>query len=54
MIGRRQFRFNNRGTRKNPVNGGERFSMPLLMVTGKRLTYKELTGKTLDAGSDSH
>jgi transposase-like protein len=40
------FRFNNRGTRKVPVNDGQRFSMVLSMVAGKRLTYKELTGKT--------
>jgi transposase-like protein len=41
-----EFRFNNRGTRENPVNDGQRFSMVLSMVAGKRLTYKELTGKT--------
>src|SRR5437660_4276499 len=40
------FRFNNRGTRKMPVNDGDRFRMVTANVTGKRLTYKELTGKT--------
>ena|ERR1700694_5234338 len=39
------FRFNNRGTRKKPVNDGDRFRMVTANVTGKRLTYKELTGK---------
>lgn len=41
-----EFRFNNRGSRENPINDGQRFSMALSMVTGKRLIYKELTGKT--------
>jgi transposase-like protein len=40
------FRFNNRGTRKVPVNDSDRFKMVLSQVAGKRLTYKELTGKT--------
>jgi transposase-like protein len=40
------FRFNNRGTHKMPVNDGDRFRMVTANVTGKRLTYKELTGKT--------
>ena len=40
------FRFNNRGNRDNPVNDGERFRMVTANITGKRVTYKELTGKT--------
>jgi transposase-like protein len=39
------FRFNNRGTRKMPVNDSDRFKMVLAQVAGKRLTYAELTGK---------
>src|SRR5437016_3476646 len=40
------FRFNNRGHRKAPITDGDRFRMVTANVTGKRLTYKELTGKT--------
>jgi ISXO2-like transposase domain len=39
------FRYNNRGNRDMPVNDGQRFVMALSQVTGKRLTYKHLTGK---------
>src|SRR5205807_9107658 len=39
------FRFNNRGTRKMPVNDGDRFQLVMNQVAGKRLTYAELTGK---------
>src|SRR5947209_8095452 len=40
-----EFRFNNRGTKDNPVDDGDRFMMVLSKVAGRRLTYKELTGK---------
>ena len=40
------FRFNNRATRDNPLNDSDRFVAALAQVAGKRLTYKELTGKT--------
>jgi len=40
-----EFRFNNRGTRENPVTDGERFDMAVRQIVGKRLTYKQLTGK---------
>ena len=43
------FRFNNRGTKKVPVNDGDRFTKALAQVGGKRLTWAELTGK--EAGS---
>ena len=36
------FRYNNR----KDMNDGDRFSIVTSQVTGKRLTYKELTGKT--------
>jgi hypothetical protein len=39
------FRFNNRGTRDNPLNDSDRFLLALSQVAGKRITYKELTGK---------
>ncbi len=40
------FRFNNRATKDNPLNDADRFVMALAQVAGKRLTFKELTGKT--------
>lgn len=40
-----EFRFNNRGTREFPIHDGQRFVMALSQITGKRLTYKHLTGK---------
>lgn len=40
-----EFRYNNRGNKETPVHDGERFQMILAHVAGRRLTYKELTGK---------
>lgn len=39
------FRFNNRGNKEKPVNDGERFEMLLSQISGKRLTFAEVTGK---------
>lgn len=39
------FRFNNRGSKEQPVNDGDRFEMLLSQIAEKRLTYAELTGK---------
>jgi transposase-like protein len=39
------FRFNNRGNKYAPVHDGQRFDMVLSNVAGRRLKYKELTGK---------
>ena len=39
------FRFNNRTTKDNPLNDGDRFMLALSQIVGKRLTYKEVTGK---------
>ena len=39
------FRFNNRATRDNPMNDGDRFSLLCEQIVGKRLTYAELTAK---------
>jgi hypothetical protein len=40
------FRFNNRATKDNQLNDSDRFDMAVRQIVGKRLTYKELTGKT--------
>ena len=40
------FRFNNHATKDNPLNDSDRFVAALSLVTGKRLTFKELTGKS--------
>jgi transposase-like protein len=39
------YRYNNRATKENPLNDSDRFVYALGQVVGKRLTYKELTGK---------
>jgi len=39
------FRFNNRATKDNPLNDADRFMLAVSQVSGKRLTYAELTGK---------
>ena len=43
------FRFNNRATRDNPLNDSDRFVCALSQIVGKRLTYKEVTGKEGEA-----
>lgn len=45
-IDEQAFRYNNRGNKDNPVHDGQRFQMILSRVAGKRVMYKELTGKT--------
>ncbi|MGA8618041.1 MAG: IS1595 family transposase [Candidatus Sulfotelmatobacter sp.] len=39
------FRFNNRATKDNPLKDSDRFLLALSQVSGKRLTFAELTGK---------
>ena len=39
------FRFNNRGTKENPLNDADRFHLALSQIAGKRLTFAEVTGK---------
>ena len=39
------FRFNNRATKDNPLDDQDRFMLAVSQVSGKRLTYAELTGK---------
>ncbi len=40
------FRFNNRATKDNPLDDADRFLLALSQVANKRLTFKELTGKS--------
>jgi transposase-like protein len=39
------FRYNNRATKDNPLTDADRFALAVSQVSGKRLTYAELTGK---------
>ena len=39
------FRFNNRKEDGRKINDAERFDIAMSQITGKRLTYAELTGK---------
>jgi transposase-like protein len=39
------YRYNNRGSKENPVNDGGRFKKALSQIAGKRLTFAEVTGK---------
>jgi len=39
------FRYNNRSTKDNPLTDYDRFLLALSRISGKRLTYAELTGK---------
>ncbi len=43
------FRFNNRATKDNPLNDADRFALAVSQIAGKRLTYRELTGKEAGA-----
>jgi hypothetical protein len=42
------FRYNNRATKENPLNDSDRFDLAVRQIVGKRLTYSELTGKTVE------
>jgi hypothetical protein len=39
------FRYNNRATKDNPLTDADRFMLAASQISGKRLTYAELTGK---------
>ena len=39
------FRYNNRATKGNPLDDADRFMLAVSQISGKRLTYAELTGK---------
>ena len=45
-IAEQVFRYNNRATKDNPLNDADRFLIALSRVSGKRLTYAEVTGKS--------
>jgi transposase-like protein len=45
------FRFNNRATKDNPLNDADRFMLAVSQISGKRLTYAELTGKVQETAS---
>ena len=40
------FRYNNRATKDNPIDDGDRFALMVSQILGRRLNYNELTGKT--------
>ena len=43
------FGCNNRGTRKNPLTDADHFDAVVRNLVGKRLAYKEFTGKEGEA-----
>ena len=43
------FRYNNRATKDNPLTDADRFTLAVSQISGKRLTYAELTGKVRGA-----
>ncbi len=44
-IDEQAFRYNNRATSDNPLNDADRFALLVSQIVGRRITYKELTGK---------
>jgi transposase-like protein len=42
------FRYNNRATKNNPMDDGDRFDAVVRRIVGKRLTWNDLTGKNPD------
>jgi transposase-like protein len=42
------FRFNNRATKDNPLNDADRFALAMAQISGRRLTYTQLTGQGAD------
>jgi transposase-like protein len=45
-IAEQVFRYNNRATKDNPLDDGDRFALAVSQILGRRLTYNQLTGKT--------
>jgi len=43
------YRYNNRATKNNPMNDGDRFLKAMKTIAGRRITYQELTGKGTDS-----
>jgi transposase-like protein len=50
-VDEQMFRYNNRSTTENPMNDVDRFMLAVSQITGKRLTYAELTGKVGETGT---
>jgi len=46
------FRYNNRATKDNPLNDADRFMLAVSQISGKRLTYAELTGKVGETSAE--
>ena len=46
------FRYNNRATKEQFIGDGDRFEMVMSQIIGKRLTYKEVTGKEGETRAD--
>jgi transposase-like protein len=44
-IDEQAFRYNNRATPDNPLNDADRFALVVSQIVGRRITYRELTGK---------
>ena len=44
-IDEQAFRYNNRATPDNPLNDSDRFALVTSQIVGRRITYRELTGK---------
>jgi hypothetical protein len=47
------FRFNNRATKDNPLTDADRFMLAVSQISGKRLTYAELTGKVGETSEEA-
>lgn len=50
-IDEQAFRYNNRATKDNPLTDKDRFALALSQISGRRLTYAELTGKVGETAS---
>ncbi len=46
------FRYNNRATKDNPLTDADRFTLAVSQISGKRLTYAELTGKVGETSAE--
>jgi transposase-like protein len=46
------FRFDNRSTKENPLDDGDRFMLAVSQIAERRLTYADLTGKVTGAESE--
>jgi transposase-like protein len=46
------FRYNNRATKDNPLTDLDRFTLAVSQISGKRLTYAELTGKVGETSTE--